>query len=295
MKVEYLPVNEPLSPEYKVFTFDVPSDLTFSGEKVPVEDPEVMERFDREIHINAYWHSSSIFIFKRANRWLPQISEILKREGVPDDFKYLAIIESGLLNVTSPKAAVGFWQFLRPTAKEYGLVVNNEVDERYHPLKTTEAACRYLKESYRIFGNWTDAAASYNMGVAGLKRRMSEQKVDSYYDLLLNEETARYVFRILAWKEIMEQPETYGFEIPIEHLYEQAPLREIEVTSSINDLVSYSKELGINYKTLKLYNPWLRRKTLTVKGKNKKYTLLIPENPIKTSSKETQPESNTNP
>ena len=154
---------------------------------------DVRERLDRELHINTYWHNNSIFIYKRANRWLPQIESILKEEGVPDDFKYIAVIESGLLNVTSPAHAVGFWQFLKPTAKELGLEVTKEVDERYNPIKSTRAACKYLRNAHTDFGSWTLAAASYNMGVRGLKNRLEEQRVNSYFDLLLNEETSRYV------------------------------------------------------------------------------------------------------
>ena len=235
------------------------------------------ERLDRELHINTYWHNNSIFIYKRSNRWLPQIEAILQEEGVPDDFKYLAVIESGLLNVTSPAKAVGFWQFLKPTARELGLEVTKEVDERYHPLKSTRAACKYLKKAYTSFGRWTLVAASYNMGIRGLNNRLEEQKVNSYFDLLLNEETSRYVFRALAAKELITNPEKYGFEIPEDHLYKQEPLREIEITQSIDDLVLFAQDHGINYKILKKHNPWLRRKLLTVK-KGEIYTISIPVN-----------------
>ena len=261
----------------KTVTVEIPDSLTFAGESIPMDILDVRERLDRELHINTYWHNNSIFIYKRSNRWLPQIEAILQEEGVPDDFKYLAVIESGLLNVTSPAKAVGFWQFLKPTARELGLEVTKEVDERYHPLKSTRAACKYLKKAYTSFGRWTLVAASYNMGIRGLNNRLEEQKVNSYFDLLLNEETSRYVFRALAAKELITNPEKYGFEIPEDHLYKQEPLREIEITQSIDDLVLFAQDHGINYKILKKHNPWLRRKSLTVK-KGEIYTISIPVN-----------------
>ena len=261
----------------KTVSMEIPDSLTFSGEDIPMDILDVRERLDRELHINTYWHNNSIFIYKRSNRWLPQIETILQEEGVPDDFKYLAVIESGLLNVTSPAQAVGFWQFLKPTARELGLKVTKEIDERYHPLKSTRAACRYLKNAYSDFGSWTLAAASYNMGIRGLKNRLEEQRVNSYFDLLLNEETSRYVFRVLAAKELITNPEKYGFEIPEEHLYAQEKLRKIEITQSIDDLVQFAQDYGINYKILKKHNPWLRRKSLTVK-KGASYIISIPAN-----------------
>ncbi len=261
----------------KTVTVEIPDSLTFAGESIPMDILDVRERLDRELHINTYWHNNSIFIYKRSNRWLPQIEAILQEEGVPDDFKYLAVIESGLLNVTSPAKAVGFWQFLKPTARELGLEVTKEVDERYHPLKSTRAACKYLKKAYTSFGRWTLVAASYNMGIRGLNNRLEEQKVNSYFDLLLNEETSRYVFRALAAKELITNPEKYGFEIPEDHLYKQETLREIEITQSIDDLVLFAQDHGINYKILKKHNPWLRRKSLTVK-KGEIYTISIPVN-----------------
>ncbi len=274
MPPENVPPTE-LVVRSKTVSVELPDSLSFSNEPVPMDILDVRERLDRELHINAYWHNNSIFLFKRANRWLPQIEAILQEEGVPDDFKYLAVIESGLLNVTSPAQAVGFWQFLKPTARELGLEVSGEVDERYHPLKSTRAACRYLKSAYNKFGSWTLAAASYNMGIKGLENRLEEQRVNSYFDLLLNEETARYVFRILAAKELFSNPEAYGFDIPQEHLYMQEELREIVISESVDDLVAFSLDLGINYKILKKHNPWLRRKSLNV-DKNKSYTLQIP-------------------
>jgi hypothetical protein len=273
------PVANPQTGEYTGYlnavSLELPSQLSFAGERVPLELPDVAERLDRELHINTYWHSSTIFLMKQAHRWLPQIEEILKENGVPDDFKYLTAIESGFANQVSPANAVGFWQILSTSGKEFGLEITKEVDERYDPLKSTEAACKYLKKAYAKFGNWTDAAASYNRGMAGLQRAMDDQKVDSYYDLLLNDETSRYVFRILAIKEIIEHPAKYGFDINQEHLYKQEPLLFVEVTEDIDDLVAFSKEQGINYKLLKRHNPWLREDRLKVK-KDKTYQIAIP-------------------
>ena len=270
-------IPEDLNIRSKTVTVEIPDSLSFAGESIPMAILDVQERLDRELHINTYWHNNSIFIMKRANRWLPQIEEILAEEGVPDDFKYLAVIESGLLNVTSPAQAVGFWQFLKPTAKELGLEVTREVDERYHPLKSTRAACAYLKQAHRKFGSWTLAAASYNMGISGLERRLQEQRVHTYFDLLLNEETSRYVFRILAAKELLTHPDAYGFDVPERHLYQQEELFEVEVTESIDDLVQFALDHSINYKILKKHNPWLRRKSLTV-DKGKRYVITIPAN-----------------
>jgi len=267
-------------PGYQVHTFDLPLELTFAGEKVPLEIPDVKERLDREVHTNIYWHTNTIFMIKRANRWLPQIEKILKDQDLPADFKYLPMIESTLLNQRSPKGAIGFWQILSGTGRELGLEINSEIDERYHPLKSTEAACKYLKKAHERFGNWTNVAASYNVGMRGLQRRIEEQKSDSYYDLLLNQETSRYVFRILAIKVIMENPKKYGYDIPAIHLYEDLPTRHITVEHSIKDLVVWSQEQQINYKILKLHNPWLRKNSLTIKRKGVEYQVSIPENPV---------------
>ncbi|HNP17311.1 MAG TPA: lytic transglycosylase domain-containing protein [Fulvivirga sp.] len=256
-------------------SLDLPKSLSFAGEPVPLDIPDVRERLDRELHINTYWHSSTIFLLKRANKWLPQMEQILKENNIPDDFKYLAAIEGGFMNEVSPKNAVGFWQFLKDAGKENGLEVSKDVDERYDPIKSTEAACRYLRKAYDKFGNWTNVAASYNRGRSGLGRALDNQKENSYYDLMLNDETSRYVFRILAIKEIFEHPVKYGFKINPEHLYQAPELRYVEVDSDIKDLVEFAKEQGINYKLLKLNNPWLRDDRLTV-SRNKTYRIAIP-------------------
>lgn len=258
-----------------VVSFGLPEKITFAGDSVPLNIPDVKERLDKELHINTYLHGSTIFLMKRAHRWLPQIDSILKDEGIPADFKYLPLIESALLNDISPKEAVGFWQILKSAGKENGLEITKEVDERYDPLKATKAACNYLRTSYRKFGNWTLVAASYNRGMAGTQRAIEHQKVSTYYDLYLNDETARYVFRILAIKEIMENPKKYGFNVKEEYLYTQEKLKYIEVTGNIHSLINFSLQQGINYKLLKRYNPWLREESLTVK-KGKSYRIAIP-------------------
>jgi membrane-bound lytic murein transglycosylase D len=258
-----------------VVSFELPKKITFAGDSVPLKIQDVKERLDKELHINTYLHGSTIFLMKRAHRWLPQIDSILKKEGIPEDFKYLPLIESALLNDISPKDAVGFWQILKSAGKENGLEITNEVDERYDPLKATKAACNYLRTSYRKFGNWTLVAASYNRGMAGTQRALDNQKVSNYYDLYLNDETARYVFRILAIKEIISNPKKYGFNIRPEYLYEQEKLRYVEVTETIHDLINFSIQQGINYKLLKRYNPWLREDRLTIR-KGKTYRIAIP-------------------
>ena len=252
-----------------------PMQIDFAGEKTPTNIADVYERLDREIITNTNYHTNSILVLKRANKVFPIIEPILAKYGVPDDFKYLAVIESSLVNAVSPAGARGVWQFMPATAKEKGLEVTDEVDERYHLVKSTEAACVYLLDAKQKFGSWTLAAASYNGGMSGVQRQLESQGVSSYYDVLLTEETSRYVFRILALKEIMTNPEAYGFKLPKETLYENIPTRTIEIDSTINDFASFATEQGINYKILKLHNPWLRDKKLVNKSR-KKYLIEIP-------------------
>jgi hypothetical protein len=262
-------------PRYLAVSYDLPTALNFAGEPVPLDIPDVLERLDRELQINIYLHSSTIFLIKRANRWLPQMQEIMRKHNIPDDFKYLPLIESGLLNDTSPKEAVGYWQILKTSGREMGLEIDNEVDERYDPLKATEAACKYLNNAYKKLGNWTLVAASYNRGIAGIGRALENQQVDNFYDLHLVEETSRYVFRIIAIKEIIENPARYGFNVNPKHLYQQEQLRYVEVKETIPDLVKFSRQQGVNYKLLKRHNPWLRGDRLTVK-KGKTYRIALP-------------------
>ena len=254
---------------------DYPKQMDFAGEVVPYQIVDVQERLDREMVTNMNYHTNTTLVLKRANKVFPIIEPILKKNGVPDDFKYLAVIESSLVNAVSPAGARGVWQFMPATAKEKGLEVNDFVDERYHLEKSTQAACEYLLEAKAKFGNWTSAAASYNGGMGGVSRRLEEQQVESFYDLLLPEETSRYVFRILALKEIMKNPSKYGFDIPQEMLYKDFPTKTIEIDSTINDLASFAKTQGINYKLLKYYNPWLRDSKLINKSR-KVYKIEIP-------------------
>ena len=246
--------------------------MDFSGEEVPTFMADVQERLDKEMITNMNYHTNTTLVIKRANKVFPIIEPILKKYGVPDDFKYLAVIESSLVNAVSPAGARGVWQFMPATAKEKGMEVSEEVDERYHLEKSSEAACKYLVVAKEKFGSWTLAAASYNGGMGGISKKLEEQQVGSYYDLLLTEETSRYVFRILALKEIMSQSEKYGFKIPNEALYYNVPTRKIVIDSSITDLAQFAKTQGVNYKILKIHNPWLRDKKLTVTT-GKKYEI----------------------
>lgn len=262
-------------PEAKVRIFDLPEKITFAEEAVPLKQVDVLERFEREIYVNAYWESNMILLMKRSAKYLPTIEKILRENGIPDDFKYLAMAESGLMNVVSPAGARGFWQFMPNTAKEYNLEVSNDVDERYHLEKSTLAACQYLKSAYARFGNWTSVAASYNMGITGLRKRKEEQKLENYYDLLLNEETSRYLFRILAFKEIFENPEKYGFELNSKDYYKLPLFRELKVNQSIPNLAQWALRHNSNYKELKIHNPWLRSSKLNV-GKGRDYLIKLP-------------------
>lgn len=267
--------SEPEDGPLPAISYDLPKNLNFAGETISLDRSDLREQFDKELQINTYFHSNTIFLIKRANEWLPQFEPILKKNGIPDDFKYLPLIESGLLNVVSPANAVGFWQIVKDAGKENGLEISRDVDQRYDPIKSAEAACKYFKKAYSKFDNWTLVAASYNRGMSGLDRAIKKQKVDSFYDLFLNEETARYVFRILAIKEIFENPERYGFKINPQHLYQQDSLRYVEVNSTIPDLVEFALSQGTNYKLLKRHNPWLRDDRLTVR-KNEVYKIAIP-------------------
>jgi membrane-bound lytic murein transglycosylase D len=252
-----------------------PKITNFAGENTPLKISDVSERLDRELIVNINWHTSTTLVIKRANRAFPIIEPILKKNGIPDDFKYLAVIESGLVNAVSSAGARGVWQFMPETAKERGLEVNDMVDERYDLEKSTQAACSYFLSAKAKFGSWTLAAASYNGGMAGVNRQMEMQKESNYYDLLLTEETSRYVFRILALKEIMKNPDKFGFSFRKEELYSSLPTKKIEVDSSVSDWADFAKAQGINYKILKIHNPWLRDKKLD-NSSGKKYSIEIP-------------------
>ena len=262
--------------DYNVYALQVPEYMDFAGEAVPLKNPDILERMDKELLVNTYWQSNGLLMFKRAKKYFPIIEPILAKHGVPDDFKYLAVIESGLTNAKSPAGASGFWQIMSATGREHGLEVNDNVDERYHLEKATEVACDYLKKAKENLGSWTLAAAAYNAGNAGISRRLTEQQVTSYYDLLLGEETGRYVFRILALKEILSHPSKYGFNFRDKDLYSQVPTYMVAVDTAVTDFATFAKGFGINYKILKLHNPWLREPHLNNKSR-KQYFIEIPK------------------
>lgn len=260
---------------YKITAIDIPENLNFAGEMVPLEDPEVNERVDREFLVNTYWQSNAVLLIKRAHKYFPIIEPILAKNGVPDDFKYLAVAESGLQNVVSPAGATGFWQIMPATGRQYSLEINKNIDERYHLEKSTEVACRYIKDAKEKFGTWTLAAASYNAGAGSIDKFMGIQKAGTYYDLLLGEETGRYVFRIMAIKEILKSPEKYGFHLEQKDLYSSVPTFNVEVSEPVFSFADFAKQYEINYKILKRHNPWLREPHLNNQS-GKKYTLEIP-------------------
>lgn len=270
-------IEEKLVNDYNVYALPIPIYLEFAGEPVPISDPDIRERFDKELLVNTYWQSNALLMIKRAHKFFPVIEPLLKEHGIPDDFKYLAVAESGLENVSSPAGASGFWQILKGTAKEYGLEVNDYVDERYHLESATEVAAEYLKNSKEKFGSWTLAAAAYNAGNGGVSRQISRQKSDNnYYDLLLNSETSRYVFRILAFKEILSNPRKYGFNFREKDLYERVPSYLVKVDTAVTDFADFAKQFDINYKILKIHNPWLRE-TYLKNASGKEYYIEIPE------------------
>lgn len=264
-----------LSSNATTISLDPPDDLNFAGEIVPLHDFDVQERLDKELIRYIYYHSATIMNIKRAARWKPEMTKILENHDVPTDFFYLCVAESHLTNAISPAGAKGFWQFMKGTGISYGLEVSKQVDQRYDPIKSTIAACKYLNDAYRKFGNWTLVAASYNMGMGGVQKQLDRQKVSNYYDLYLNAETAAYVFRILAIKTVLENPGAYGFEIPEEQLYSPLRYRVVKVDTTIPDLITFAQEHGTTYKMLKVMNPWLLSDELVV-SPGKKYGIKIP-------------------
>ena len=261
---------------YSVYALPVPDSITFAGESVPLENFDVKEALDKELHKITYWHSETFLYLKRAHRYFPEIEKILKENGIPDDFKYLAVTESGLTNTVSPAGAAGFWQIMKKTGKSYGLEINDEVDERYHFEKSARTACKYLKDAYRKYNNWALVAASYNLGQGNLDKQLNRQDASSYYDLLLNPETSRYVYRILAFKTIMENPQSFGFKFRKKDLYPPIPYKEITIDTAVTDFAAFAEKYRTNYKMLKFFNPWLRDSFLTNKYK-KTYIIRIPE------------------
>ena len=257
------PETKPIVQTSKQNLPPIPKSIVLFGEKISLEDEDIRERLDREIMANAYFHSQTILNMKRAARYFSQIEAILKQENIPNDFKYLPVIESNLANVTSPAGAKGYWQFMPETGREYNLIIDDEVDERYNLEKSTRAACRYLKIAKDSVATWMLATAAYNRGIRGVKSDMAWQEATHYFDMDLNSETARYVLRLIAVKLIMENPEKYGFDPKTIELYKPFSIERVSVTLPIDNLAQWSKGKGINYKILVKLNPWILSNKLT--------------------------------
>jgi len=263
---------------FYVFDLNIPANLEFCGEKIPSNDFDIKKDLEKEFFNSAYWKNNSLALFQKAQRWFPYIEPILKQEGVPDDFKYLCVIESHLSNAASPAGAAGFWQLLPSSARNYGLEVNSEVDERYHVEKATRAACAHIKDAYEVFGNWTLSAAAYNRGIGGIQNAMTKQNSDNYYDLLLNKETGSFVYRILAYKTLFSSPGHFGIKKKKLTYFARIPFKVYKVDSSIKSLSAFAKEIGCSAGIIRLYNPWLLKDELNNPAK-KVYEIRIPKNP----------------
>lgn len=248
----------------------------FAGEPVPVNE-DTRERLDRELSVNAYWQSTTLLNLKMSNKHFPVVEKILIENGIPEDFKYLAVAESGLRNLTSSASAKGYWQFMKLAATEMGLEISDDVDERMHIEKSTKAACNYIKQLYKRFGSWSNVAGAYNVGPTSFARTLSEQKENSYYDININDETSRYLFRIIAIKEIVKNPQDFGYYLEEQHKYMPHPnLKSITITSSISSLADFAHLNNTTYRLLKYYNPWLTSAKLNVTP-GKEYIIKIPE------------------
>lgn len=272
---EYQQQQQSYDTIYNIKSFTLPSEVTFAGEKMPLDNFDTRESLEREILTSAYRHSSTILIIMRAHRYLPMIEKILKKNNIPDDFKYLVAAESEYSNMVSPAGATGFWQIMPATGREEGMEINTVVDERYDVEMSTQFACDYFRRSYEKYGNWTLAAASYNGGRSGINEQIAIQQQNNYYDLLLTEETARYIFRAVAYKLVITNPQKYGFNLTEKDLFPELKYYEVKVDTAINDFSSFAKKFGTNYKMLKFLNPWLRKPFLTPKP-NKVYLVKIP-------------------
>ncbi|WP_282072987.1 lytic transglycosylase domain-containing protein [Polaribacter atrinae] len=262
---------------YKIKALKLPNNLNLAGERVPLEIPDVKERMERELLVNTYWQSNGLLLIKRANKYFPILEPLLKKYGLPDDFKFLALAESAFIDETSNVGAAGMWHFMKATGKEYGLEINSNVDERYDIEKSTKVAAEYLKKSQKRFNSWTLAAAAYNAGNYGVSKRLDEQEVTNYYDAKLPDETERYVLRIIALKEVISNPKKYGFVFENEDLYTLAKTRTIKVDTAISNITHFAKKFGMNYKEFKILNPWLRENKLNNKSR-KVYEIKIPVN-----------------
>ncbi|MDB0038161.1 lytic transglycosylase domain-containing protein [Polaribacter sp.] len=263
------------SDKYEIQALELPENLNLAGERVPIERQHIRERMDRELLVNTYWQSNGLLLLKRANKYFPILEPLLKEYGLPDDFKYLAVAESALIDETSSVGAAGMWHFMKNTGKEYGLEINQNVDERYHIEKSTKVAAQYLIKAKERFGSWTLAAAAYNAGNYGVSRRLEAQGVTSYYDAFLPNETERYVLRIIALKEVLSNPRKYGFKFEEKDLYTMEKTRTIKIDSAITNIALFAKNFGLNYKELKLHNPWLRQNKLNNRSQ-KVYEIKIP-------------------
>lgn len=261
--------------DYRVYAPVIPDTMTFCGERVPLETYYVRESLDNELIVNMYRQSSTVLYFKRATRYFPTIESILKKNNIPEDMKYLCVIESGLTNATSPANAQGFWQFISSSGKTYGLAIDDDVDMRNDLEASTEAACKYLRSLYNRFHSWTAAAAAYNCGENGLARRMASQNTNNYYDLRLNTETGRYVYRILAMKQIMQHPQQYGYFIRHCDTYPIIPTRTVTLSGQNVDLYQFAQKNNTSYKMLRTLNPWLQTDKLKNKA-NKSYQVKVP-------------------
>jgi len=261
----------------------LPETVSFAGEEMPLKYFDTRESLDRELNATAYRHGSTILTIKRAGRYFPEIEKILRENGIPDDFKYLACAESDLSNVVSPAGATGFWQIMENTGKEYGMTINREIDDRYSLEKSTLFACRYFRKAFEKYGSWTMAAASYNNGFNGLDEQVNIQKVTNYYDLLLNEETARYIFRIVSLKLVLSDPAKYGFDIRPEDIYKPVPYKEVAVDTTVASFEQFARYFDTNYKMLKFLNPWLRKPFLT-NNDGRNYVIRIPEKDARISA-----------
>lgn len=268
--------NEITDENFMAFAPKIPQSVDFAGEKMQIENFDVYQSLDYEILKVMYWHSEMILYLKRKYEVFKIVEPILKANGIPEDFKYLLVAESGMVNVVSPAKAAGYWQFMKSTGKEYGLEINDEVDERYNLEKSTVAACQYLKDSYKIFGNWTSAAASYNIGRGRMQTEIKRQKQNSFYNLKLYTETSRYLYRIVAYKLIMSNPKKFGFNIDESSAYKSAKTKVVTVKSEIPNLIDFALEYNTNYKVLKLLNPWLRSDKLT-NSSQKTYYIRVPD------------------
>jgi hypothetical protein len=264
---------------FRVVSISVPKSINFANENVPIHNPKVLDLLKKEFSYNSFWDSQLKLFYQRSYYWFPMIEKILKNENIPDDFKYLAVVESGLVNNKMQRTgAAGFWQFIPTTAQNYGLIVNENLDERYDLEKSTYAACRYFKDAYKLLGSYTLVAASYNMGINGIQRKIKQQDNQNYYDLILSKETSKYLFRALAAKTLLSNPRKYGVIIKKNQLLKQIETKKLFVDSTVTNIEKFAQFYNMNINDFLLFNPWYVGHTI-VSNKNKKSKILIPINP----------------